>query len=157
MEEAREVGVEGEADDGVLFLLGRVVVRAALDAILALARSARLLISILVGLLAREYSHLQAVGLDDTGWSPGGEQIRGGDKDAKEAGYRCEEAKNILDSCEAVIHDVIYATRCLLLSSVMLQFVRCLRGSVVVDGPWSPELGVANQDTFGVGSCFAQS
>lgn len=45
VEEAREVGVEGEADDGVLFLLGGVVVRAALNAIMEILLSARLLTS----------------------------------------------------------------------------------------------------------------
>lgn len=102
VEEAREIGVEGESNDGVLLLLGAVVVRAALDTIfyplwLAFGNS-------VWSIVHSGGLHLKAVGLDDARWCSGSEEVGGSDEGAKEAGYCCEEAEDILNSGEAVVH-----------------------------------------------------
>lgn len=78
-EEAGEVGIEGEAEDGVLFFLVAVVVRTALD-------------------------DLDVVGADVGSRVARGKEVGSGDEGAKDAGDCCEEAKDVLDAVERVVH-----------------------------------------------------
>lgn len=79
-EQARQVGVEAELDDGVLFLFRGVVVRPALD-------------DLHVG--RREGAH---------GWGARREEVGGGNEGGDEEGDGREEAEGVLDADDGAVH-----------------------------------------------------
>lgn len=79
-EEGREVGIEGELDDCVFFLFGRVVVRSPLD-------------------------DLEGGGLEEVhGGGSGGEKVGEGDEGGDCEGDCCEEAEGVLEADDGGIH-----------------------------------------------------
>lgn len=78
--ERREVRLEGEFEDGVLLLLGAVVVRPALD-------------------------NLDVCGGNEGGgWRAGGEQVGHRDEGAEDERDCCEEAEDVLDASKGAVH-----------------------------------------------------
>lgn len=78
-EEGRQVRVEAELYDGILLLLGAVVVGAALD-------------------------DLQVGGLEEARGVARGEQVGGGDEGGDDKGHGREEAEGILDAHDGAVH-----------------------------------------------------
>lgn len=108
-EEGGEVGLEGELYDGILFLLGGVVVRAALDTIQV--RMQRLALGGGRGAAKsaedrglEERLHLDIVGADDAAGRARGEEVGGGDEGAEDARDGGEEAEDVLEAGEGGVH-----------------------------------------------------
>ena len=105
-EERGEVCFEGEADDGVFFLLGGVVVGSTFDAVFGLARK----LSVLEVSCDSEAGwpvedvHLDVVSLYDAAGGARSAEICGGDECAEDEGDCCEEAKDILEAGEGAVH-----------------------------------------------------